>query len=374
MGTDAQARRARPFPNAAAPFSLEKVGGHSAVDDTLDVCSPDDGGWLELVRRSPAATAFHHPAWSAVVGATYGYPAFVLVRRKGGGAVEAGLPVIEVTNPLGRRRLVSLPFTDHCPPVLEEDADEVAFAEALATWRQGRGEGSLDIRSDLQVQGAHRQPAGVRHLLTLEPDPAVLFRSLDRNQIRRRVRRSRELGVEAAISHSRDELGAFYRLHCETRRRQGVPVQPRRFIENLWRRVIEPRLGFVVTARLGGAPIATAVFLAWNRTLIYKYSASVPALWNLGANFLVQWTAIEWGCENGYTTYDLGRTDAGHASLRAFKSGWGAREIPLVYTQIGGRAPRVAQGRASAALAHVIRRSPTAVCRALGEVLYRYAA
>ncbi len=350
------------------------MGGHNAADGTLVMCPQDDPGWLELIRRSPAATAFHHPAWSAVVSATYGYPGFVLVQWTGTGRVVGGLPVIEVANPLGRRRLVSLPFTDHCPAVLDEGTDEARFAEAVARWRQGRGESTMEVRSDLKAEGAHPQAAGVRHLLTLEPDPAVLFRRLDRNQIRRRVRRSRELGIEAVLSHSRDELGTFYELHCGTRRRQGVPVQPRRFIENLWREMIEPRLGFVVTARLGGRPIATALFLAWNRTLIYKYSASVPALWNLGANFLVQWTAIEWACENGYCTYDLGRTDPGHESLRAFKAGWGAREIPLVYTRIGGQAARLGRGRASAALGHVIRRSPTAVCRALGEVLYRYAA
>ena len=67
-------------------------------------------------------------------------------------------------------------------------------------------------------------------------------------------------------------------------------------------------------------------------------------------------------------------TDKAYNVERAFKAGWGAREIPLVYTRIGGQAARLGRGRASAALGHVIRRSPTAVCRALGEVLYRYAA
>jgi hypothetical protein len=282
--------------------------------------------------------------------------------------------MIEVSNPLGRRRLVSLPFTDHCPPLLDVGVDPERFAQLVVRWREGRPGLGLEVRAELRGEGLHAQAVGTRHLLGLERDPATLLRRLDRNQVRRRIRRSRELGVEAVLSRSPGELAAFYQLHCETRRRQGVPVQPRRFIENLWQKVIEPGLGFVVTARWGGAPVATAVFLAWNQTLIYKYSASASAHWNLGANFLVQWTAIEWACENGYRTYDLGRTDAGHESLRVFKAGWGGEEIPLAYTHVGSEAPRLGHGRGAAALANIIRHSPTAVCRALGEVLYRYAA
>jgi len=285
-----------------------------------------------------------------------------------------GLPVMEVSSPLGRRRLVSLPFTDHCPPLVEDRANPVRFGEAIVRWQEAHRDMSLEVRAELPTDDGRARVVGTRHVLALEPEPSALFRRLDRNQIRRRVRRAREFGIEAVLGHSPAELAAFYRLHCETRRRQGVPVQPRRFVENLWRRLIEPGLGFVVTARLGGTPIATAVFLAWNQTVIYKYSASDSTRWNLGANFLVQWTAIEWACEHGYRLYDMGRTDAGHESLRAYKAGWGATEVPLVYSHVGRQTPKLTEGHASAVLAVVIRHSPTAICRALGEVLYRYAA
>jgi CelD/BcsL family acetyltransferase involved in cellulose biosynthesis len=230
------------------------------------------------------------------------------------------------------------------------------------------------VRAELPGESEQQQIVGTRHVLTLETDPAAVLGRLHRNRIQKRIRRSRELGVEVVLSRSRAELDAFYRLHCETRRRQGVPVQPRRFISSIWERLIETGLGFVVTARLDGTPVATALFLAWNQSLIYKYGASDNSYWKLGANFLVHWTAMEWGCANGFTTYDFGRTDAGHESLRAFKAGWGAEEIPLIYTHLGTRVPRPGRGRAGQALAHLIQRSPTVVCRALGEMLYRYAA
>jgi len=335
----------------------------------------DDREWLRLVQRSEDATAFHLPAWSFAVCETYGFPGFVLAVEGDGGRVAAGLPVIEVRDLLGRRRLVSLPFTDHCPPLIQEGTDSADFTRSLMLWRAGHDRLGVEVRGELpSASGTLTDEVGTRHLVRLEPDPEVLFRRLHRNRIQKRVRRARELGVEVTVSRSIADLKAFYRLHCQTRRRQGVPVQPRRFIRSIWERVIEPGHGFVIMATAQGSPIATALFLSWNRHLIYKYGASDRRHWRLGANFLVHWTAMEWGCVNGYRTYDFGRTDAGHESLREFKAAWGSAEVPLVYSYLGARAESPARGKAAEILGRIIRHSPAAVCQAAGELLYRYAA
>jgi hypothetical protein len=86
------------------------------------------------------------------------------------------------------------------------------------------------------------------------------------------------------------------------------------------------------------------------------------------------WTAIKWGCENGYHTFDFGRTDLSDEGLRAFKNGWGTREEPLVYSVITDRPPQPSSGRLKRSMAAVIQRSPTWVCRLIGELFYQYAA
>jgi CelD/BcsL family acetyltransferase involved in cellulose biosynthesis len=108
--------------------------------------------------------------------------------------------------------------------------------------------------------------------------------------------------------------------------------------------------------------------------IVYKYGASDPAFWGHRPNNLLFWHAIRWGCEHGYTSLDWGRTDFDNAGLREFKTGWGAVEEPLAYSVIANQAPTAGSGRITRAMARVIRRSPPWVCRAMGEVLYRYAA
>jgi CelD/BcsL family acetyltransferase involved in cellulose biosynthesis len=367
--------RAEEFLAAVIRAPAAGVGVGPSRSAGLAVCRPDDPGWLRLIQDDPAATAFHHPAWSRVMTETYGFRSFVLAQQGADGQLVAGLPVVETQKPFGQRRLVSLPFTDHCPPLVGPAEDSIGFAEALGSWRATGGRAALEIRAEVHPSvGAHLQTVGTRHLVDLEPDAEAVFRRLHRNRIQKRVRRAREFGVEVSLSRSRADLATFYRLHCQTRRRLGVPVQPMRFIESIWKEMIEPGLGFIVLARIGPKPIATALFLAWNRHLIYKYGASDQANWKLGANFLVHWTAMEWGCANGCRLYDFGRTDKDQDGLREFKSAWGSTELPLVYSHLGTSPPAFGHGLASTALAHVIKRSPTLVCRALGELLYRYTA
>jgi CelD/BcsL family acetyltransferase involved in cellulose biosynthesis len=363
----------------------EKAVAHDVPSDSVDgrplqsadlaIRSVDDPDWLRLVNDSRDATAFHIPAWSSAVSESYGFSSFVLAMQGLDGRVVAGLPVVEVRDLLGRRRLVSLPFTDHCPPLVDEDANLADVALSVTRWRARSAVPRLEVRAELpSMPDTVAQKVGTRHVVDLVSDPDALFRRLHRNRIQKRIRRARELGVEITLSRSIDDLATFYRLHCQTRRRQGVPVQPRRFIRSIWERVIQPGHGYVVLAKVREKPIATALFLTWNRHLIYKYGASDTAYWNLGANFLVHWTAMEWGCVNGYRTYDFGRTDEGHDSLREFKAAWGSTELPLVYTHVGNAPHGLGRGHGASVFKQIIRHSPTVVCRAVGELLYRYAA
>jgi len=346
----------------------------AAARSHLVTCTPGDARWLEIVASHSEATAFHLPAWIEAIAATYGYRGLVLLLEGDDGRLLGGLPVVECRGPLGRRRLVSLPFTDHCPPLITPGA-YAELAAALGEWRASHDAIGLEIRDQLpNVEGALTQVIGTRHVLTLEADSAAVFRRFDRSRIQNRIRTAQAAGVQAVLTRSHADLEVFYRLHCVTRRRLGVPVQPLRFIENVWEKLVKPGFGLLVLARVDDRPIGAALFLAANRRLIYKYSASDSTHWKLRPNLVTLWAAMEWACVNGYVSLDMGRTDADNESLRVFKAGWGAEEVPLVYTHYGAAGEGLLRGSFARVLSNVIRRSPTVVCRALGETLYRYAA
>ena len=93
------------------------------------------------------------------------------------------------------------------------------------------------------------------------------------------------------------------RLQC------NAPVQPRRFFKLLWERIIAPGWGFLLLACKDDVPISGAIFLSWNGVLMDKYTAADQAYLSLRPNNLLVWTAMRWGCEHGYQTFDFGKTE-----------------------------------------------------------------
>jgi len=337
---------------------------------SLNVCTADDDRWLTFVASQPEATLFHHPAWSQVLADCYGHRVLALVQTDAANEIVAGVPLVEMRGTFGGRRFVSLPFTDYCPPLANTSANLALLAKNLVNWRDTKGGRVIAVHSALpDAPGVHHVTRAVRHVLPLGRTSKQVLQELNASRMRG-IRKAQRLGVQASLSQSAADLPAFYRLHLETRRRLGVPVQPMRFLEALWKSVVLRGLGFVVFAYKDGRPIAAALFLAWNGTLIYKFGASDPRYWELRPNNLVIGTAIDWACQHGYGLLDFGKTDLGNQGLRDFKSRWGSIEIPLVNSYIGQSPPRSMPRLPSWAMTKVIRSSPPIVCRALGELLY----
>jgi CelD/BcsL family acetyltransferase involved in cellulose biosynthesis len=329
---------------------------------------------MRFVADNRSASAFHHPAWAELLSACYGYKCFAFVLMDDD-KVVAGLPFVEVGIRLTGRRWISLPFTDYCPPLAESDSALRALTEALIVQRHKEGIAAIEVRAPLpECEGVYTFSDAVIHTLALSSDPDAVFQTFKKTQVQQCIVKAERDGVTLQWGESKADLDVFYGLHLRTRRRVGTPVQPRRYFDLLWERLIESGLGFLLLAYQGNAPLAGAVFLAWNGTVIYKYSASDPVHWRLRPNNLLLWSAIKWGCEHGYHTFDFGRTDLDDEGLRAFKNGWGTKEYPLVYSVIADRSPRLSSGRLRKAMAAVIHRSPTWVCRLIGELFYKYAA
>lgn len=326
--------------------------------------------WTAFASSHREASIFHHPAWSAVLSECYGYRPFTVGIQDTQGVLRAGLPMMEMGSRRSRR-WVSLPFTDHCAPLHDGEQHLAALDRALGSIARDPDAPELSVRYPMpQAEGLHSSSEFVLHNVELDPDPELVLSRVSKMH-RRNVRTALKKGVSVESGTGPECVDAFYRLHLETRRRQGSPIQPKRFFALLDQHVLQQGLGFILSAYSERECVASAVFLEWQGTLMYKYGASSPNAWDLRPNNLLFWEALQYGCSRGLDRLDLGRTDLGNAGLREFKSGWGAVETPLVYST--SRAP--SGGKKDVlmkAASEVIRRSPRWVCRATGETLYKY--
>jgi CelD/BcsL family acetyltransferase involved in cellulose biosynthesis len=325
-----------------------------------------DDRWEEFVGRASGATMFHHPAWLGLLATSYRYDFAASCLVDDGGRVVAGLPWARVESRLTGRRLVALPFSDACAPLTGGAPDE-ELAHGVEEHRRATGLG-LELRWRMEGLG-ETVHSYWRHTLQLEPDADAVARRAS-SGIRRGVAKARGEGLMFERRTDAAALHAFYGLHLRTRRHQGVPTQPKRFIAGLGG-VFERGHGFVALVNDHGRPIAAAVFLRLREHLIYKYGASDRSALARRPNNLLFAEVIRWACESGLRELDFGRTDLEHEGLRQFKRGWGADELPLHHTYAGMEVPSRGGSRSQRLLAPVIRHSPPDVGRLLGAA-YRH--
>lgn len=333
-----------------------------------------DPDWLGLVENSPAAEVFHHPRWLELLRSQYGYE-FQACCVANGRGIEAGIPIARVESRLTGRRLVSIPFSDVCAPLLARDANPAALdALGPALAEEARRSGlELTVHASLpSTPGAFVQPSFFRHLLPLADDPAEVEGRYSKSQIKRGIKKAKREGLRTERRTDVTALDAFYSLHLETRRRLGVPTQPKRFIRR-FEELFDAGLGFVELVFDEHEPIAAAVFLTFNGTVTYKYGASDAGKLAKRPNNLLFSEVIRRACEAGFHTLDFGRTDIGNDGLRSFKRSWGAEEVELSYTYLADREPSSEPGLRDRIMGATIRRSPAFVGRLVGEALYRHA-
>jgi CelD/BcsL family acetyltransferase involved in cellulose biosynthesis len=345
--------------------TFDSVNGELFLD-------PSDERWLTFAASRPQVSVFHHPAWMSVLAECYGYHPFVVAVGDTTGRITAGLPMMEVNSRVTGRRWVSLPFTDYCPPLYEDEASLDKLNQSLLSLYEDGSAPKIEIRWELPAhEGIQSYSDYVLHAVKLDTNAEEVAKSFNRTH-RQNIGTAEKRGVHIEWGERPEHIHLFYRLQLTTRRRKGLPVQPRKFFDLLGSKIIEQGLGFVLLACKDDECLAGGLFLHWGQTLTYKYAASSDHDQKLRPNNLLTWTAIRWGCENHYTVFDLGRADLPNSGLRRFKRGWGADEMPLTYSTLGTTIPQPKTGKMMSVMETVIQKSPEWVCQAAGEVLYRH--
>ena len=401
----------------------------------------------------------------------------------GAPGIAALLPMMECRSWLRGTRGVSLPFTDECCALKSPWVDASILVETALEHGRTRGWRFAEFRGDMVgragVPPASKSESGKQKTEITEckpgfaptperraparpastPNPQFPFdaaggwrdacptsathwgHSLDLSEgaeaafarfdpaVRRAIRKAEKSGLQVEVSRDPAALREFYRLHCLTRGRHGVPPQPFSFFAAIQKHVIDAGHGFVVVGRVAPrAPscashpadsprnpnpnpnlrppaIAASVYFHFGNHAIYKFGASDLRYQDLRANNLVMWTAIQhlgnWGrrqlCrgegsqlagrdagapnegeDRGISRLDLGRTDVSNEGLRAFKLGWGTTETRLPYFRydFGSKTYVVEAGTSRFAgglgwgLSRACRGMPGPVARLAGAVLY----
>ncbi len=314
----------------------------------------------------PMTTIFNLNSWWKVLTKAYNFNInFVTLNSE---CLAAGIPFrIQITN---RHKIyTSLPFSDEVPFVgIISDNDKI-IDEII----KNNIDTTIELRCKYNSEIFENKLIGYKHLLNLNKNEEELLNSFHKSLVIRNIKKARSNNLAIRISSSINDLNEFYNLHLLTRRKLGVPIQPKNFFRYFFEEIIQNGFGFLTVIEKEKIPIAMGIFAGININITYKFGASNPKYLSCRPNHLMFWTAIQEAKKRGFEVFDFGRTELGNEGLRKFKQGWGTIEQPLFYSYYP-KAPANYKLKfiKDKIITPLIKYSPKFVCRLSGELLYKY--
>ena len=330
-----------------------------------------DPRWEIFTERHPQASVFHSTSWLRTLQKAYGYEPLAITTCASNAALDNGLIFCRIKSRLTGWRFVSLPFSDHCEPLVNNSHE---LDDLLLHMRPYVDSGKWKY---VEIRPIENQPGSQSalcfrnywwHRLDLGRSKQELFRRLHKDSIQRKIRRAEREKLEYEEGTSESLLTSFYKLLIVTRRRQYLPPQPLS-----WFRTLIASFGDKLKLRVaskGDLPVASILTIAHKNTLVYKYGCSDARFHPLGGMAFLLWKAIEDAKDMGLEQFDLGRSDCDNRGLVLFKERWGALGSQLHYWTYPPRPMGTPENWKREVLRRVVPLAPDFVLRATGKLLY----
>ncbi len=350
----------------------------------VDIIDPaQDERWDPFVKKHPFGWVAHLSGWKRVLETSFPHMKghyFVVVDPQTN-EIRAGLPVFEIRSWLTGNRLVSIPFATLSDPLVSNPADMEALLQAARNLLEKMSFSYLEIKSYQAVPfiGKKNLVDGCffkHHYLDLAKGPEALWGNFNYKAVRYEINKAQKQKLAVRAADSENDFAQFYQLYTLTRKRLGLPSQPRLFFKTLWDTFLPSGNVVILLAELEGMTIAAHFLLRFNG----RVSAEAVG-WDTGhsrtsPNHFLFWEGIKSACANGFRVYDFGRTSPRNRSLLDFKKRWGTQVADLhsfchplrSYSGIVDRE----SSKAYQAARFACRKAPDFAYSFIGNVCYRH--
>jgi len=285
------------------------------------------------------------------------------------------VPMLIVKTLSGRKKAVALPFSDGCDIICNEISPDELVDKLLLISREEKIDRLEFLGVSRFIPSGEPSHSYYGHRLELTKDEKVLWKKLSSSK-HRNIKKAQREEVTITFHNDSESIREFYRLHCITRKRHGLPPQPISFFNAIVNNIVGKGSGEVALARSGKEIIAGAMFLFCKSEVLYKFGASDKSLQNMRSNDLLMWEGIKRYAQKGYSILSFGKTEMFHDGLCRFKEGFGALRVTLfdhIYDVSTGK-KRIESPDVQGFHNRIFRIMPIALLRLSGKLLYKYSA
>jgi hypothetical protein len=334
----------------------------------------NDGRWDVFINGHPRSSVFHSTKWLRALQTTYEYEPLVVTTSSPDAPITNGLVFCRVKSWLTGRRFVSLPFSDHCEPLVNNSSELDDLLLHMKRYVD------TDKSKYIEIRPIGCQPGGQTgfgrsitysfHRLHLRKSTEELFGNFHKDCVQRKIRRAEREKLHYEEGNSEILLRKFYDLLVVTRRRQHLPPQPL-----CWFRTLVAEFGDNLKIRVASKsnlPIASILTITNKRSMVYKYGCSDAQFHKFGGMALLFWNAIQEANHTGLEEFEMGRSDSGNLGLIAFKEHWGAFGSKLDYWTYPSADRLVSHIPSKAMLRQFVRVVPDLILKVTGNLFYRH--
>ena len=294
------------------------------------VIEPGDfPAWDEFVTTHPQGSPFHLIAWKKTIEEVFRFQPQYLAAFEGG-TIAGVLPLFLVSNWIIGKALISTPFAVYGGALAGSDAARAALSDHLQKLARSLGVQYADLRN---IDPAQRLGyPGVDNYITFRgpvgADEEAILQSIPR-KTRRIVRKSLEHPYVVKVQ--KEDIRVFEDLYSRNLRKLGTPAFPRHHFGLLLKHFRNS--ADIREIWLEDKPVA-AVLTFYFRDQALPYYGAADERYNAQApTTFMYFDLMRWAGQNGYRTFDFGRSKIGSASGH-FKSHWGLVESPLPYEML----------------------------------------
>jgi Acetyltransferase (GNAT) domain len=375
---------AKTFENTGNCASRAEYRKPEAKDDSHRVSSGRifeidplrDSRWPGLIEKHSAASVFHSAEWLSALSSAYNYEPVAYTMCEPSAELASAVVFCKVKSWLTGSRLVSLPFSDHCDPLVDSAS---GFDDILLRVSKEVDDGRWGY---CEVRPVRFEPSGLTrlhhsaqyclHIIDLRPSIDAIFRSFHKNSVQRKIRRAEHESLSYEEGSSERLLSHFHTLLVATRKRHYLPPQPMK-----WFRSLIASFGENLKIRVAfknDEPIASILTLSHKNIVTYKYGCSDARYHPLGGMALLFWRTIQEAKAKGFEKLDLGRSDGNNLGLIEFKEHWAGIRSHLYYWRypnvpLSHESLRESKGKITRRL---IEASPDRLLALAGRLFYRH--
>ena len=330
--------------------------------------------WEDYVFNHPEGTVYHLPAWKEVLEESLKYKPFYLFAKNSQQKICGILPLFQVKSILTGNRLISLPFAYVAGPIADSNIIEQELFKKAKRLHLSLKTDYLEIKSMVQKSVKwEMSDYFCIYQLKLLKDTQAVFKTFQRDSIRKGINRAKKKGVTVVQDNSLKGLKIYYQLDLMNKSNLGVAAHPLFFLEKIFQEM--PEYFRLYLAKFEGKFVAGLIDFNYKKTALAVYGASDKKYLKYYSNTLLYWQAIEDACLEGYEIFDFGRTAQDNTNLITYKKKWGTKEQKLFYYYYPKKINKLSNERSGfkyKILTNIWKKMPLVVSGKLSNLLYKH--